>query len=51
MGARYCEDCHVAEVVDAGSNVLDGVRHYALDPERAKALWAKSEELVGERFA
>ena len=28
-----------------------GVRPYALDPERAKALWAKSEEMVGERFA
>jgi hypothetical protein len=27
------------------------VRPYALNPERAKALWAKSEELVGERFA
>ena len=27
-----------------------GVRSYALDPERAKALWAKSEEMVGERF-
>ena len=27
-----------------------GVRAYALDPERAKALWAKSEEMVGERF-
>ena len=21
-----------------------------LDPERAKSLWAKSEEMVGERF-
>jgi len=41
----------VAEVVDAGMNVLDGVRPYALDHERARALWAKSEELVGERFA
>ena len=51
VGARYCEDCHVAEVVDAGMNVLDGVRPYALDHERARALWAKSEELVGERFA
>ena len=51
VGARYCEDCHVAEVVDAGLNVLDGVRPYALDHEHAKALWAKSEELVGERFA
>jgi hypothetical protein len=27
------------------------VRPYALNPETAKALWAKSEELVGERFA
>jgi NAD(P)-dependent dehydrogenase (short-subunit alcohol dehydrogenase family) len=51
VGARYCEDCHVAEVVDAGLNVLDGVRPHALDPERAKALWARSEQMVGERFA
>jgi hypothetical protein len=28
----------------------EGVRPYALDAERARALWAKSEELVGERF-
>jgi hypothetical protein len=28
----------------------EGVYPYALDPERARALWAKSEELVGERF-
>jgi NAD(P)-dependent dehydrogenase (short-subunit alcohol dehydrogenase family) len=27
-----------------------GVRAFALDPGRAKALWAKSDELVGERF-
>jgi hypothetical protein len=30
--------------------VSEGVRPYALDPERAKALWAKSEAMVGERF-
>ena len=30
--------------------VSPGVRPYALDPEHAKALWARSEELVGERF-
>jgi hypothetical protein len=30
--------------------VAEGVRRYALDPETAKALWAKSEEMVGERF-
>jgi len=50
VGGRYCEDCHVAEVVDAGPNVLGGVRPHALDPERARALWLKSEEMTGERF-
>ncbi len=50
VGGRYCEDCHVAEVVDAGPNVLGGVRPHALDSERAKALWLRSEEMVGERF-
>lgn len=48
IGGRYCEDCHVAEIVDG--TVEDGVRAYALDPDRAKALWVKSEEMVGERF-
>jgi NAD(P)-dependent dehydrogenase (short-subunit alcohol dehydrogenase family) len=50
VGGRYCEDCHVAEIVDGGAEVREGVRAYAVDPERAKALWAKSEEMVGERF-
>jgi len=49
IGGRYCEDCHVADIQD-GEGIRGGVRPYALDPERAKALWAKSEELVGERF-
>lgn len=49
VGGRYCEDCHVAEFTE-GSEIRAGVRTYALDPERAKALWAKSEELVGESF-
>ena len=48
VGGRYCEDCHVAEIVEGDSR--GGVRAYALDPERAKALWAKSEALVGETF-
>jgi len=26
------------------------VQGYALNPERAEALWDKSEEMVGERF-
>ena len=49
VGGRYCEDCQVAEVVD-GDSVRGGIRPYALDAERAKALWAKSEEMVGEVF-
>jgi NAD(P)-dependent dehydrogenase (short-subunit alcohol dehydrogenase family) len=51
VGGRYCEDCHVAEVIDAPGFTFSGVRPYALNPERAKALWAKSEDMVGERFA
>jgi NAD(P)-dependent dehydrogenase (short-subunit alcohol dehydrogenase family) len=49
IGGRYCEDCHVAEVVSV-PGVRGGVQPYALDPQRAQALWRKSEELVGERF-
>jgi NAD(P)-dependent dehydrogenase (short-subunit alcohol dehydrogenase family) len=49
IGGRYCEDCHVAEVVST-PGLRGGVRPYALDPEHARALWQKSEELVGERF-
>jgi NAD(P)-dependent dehydrogenase (short-subunit alcohol dehydrogenase family) len=49
VGGRYCEDCHVAEIEpDAAKRA--GVKPYALNPETAKALWAKSEEMVGERF-
>ena len=50
IGGRYCEDCHVAEVVSV-PGLRGGVQSYALDPQRAQALWQKSEELVGERFS
>ena len=51
VGGRYCEDCQVSQVAEGLiSPVSPGVRPYALDPQRAKALWAKSEEMVGERF-
>jgi NAD(P)-dependent dehydrogenase (short-subunit alcohol dehydrogenase family) len=51
VGGRYCENCQVSPVTDGLiSPVSPGVRPYALDPERAKALWARSEEMVGERF-
>jgi NAD(P)-dependent dehydrogenase (short-subunit alcohol dehydrogenase family) len=49
VGGKYCEDCHIAEP-ENGPGIMAGVRAYALDPDRAKALWAKSEDLVGERF-
>ena len=49
VGGKYCEDCHVAELENQ-PDVNVGIRAYALDPEHAKALWAKSEEMVGERF-
>lgn len=49
VGGRYCEDCHVSEITtDAAAE--GGVYAYAVDPERAAALWARSEELVGEVF-
>lgn len=50
IGGRYCEDCHVAEVNDA-EHPRTGVMSYAVDIARADALWSKSEDLVGERFA
>lgn len=51
VGGRYCENCHVAPVTQSPSDpISEGVRAYAIDPDRAKALWAKSEELVGEHF-
>lgn len=51
VGGKYCEDCQVAELTETGMlDLSTGVRPYALDGERAKALWTKSEEMVGEKF-
>lgn len=50
VGGRYCEDCGVADVAAVDLGERRGVRPYAVDPERAKALWEKSEELVGEHL-
>lgn len=49
VGGRYCEDCHLAEPENDDA-VMRGVRAYALDADNAKALWAKSEAMVGETF-
>ncbi len=53
IGGRYCEDCHVANLVPdkvAIDAMSEGVRGYALDANNAEALWKKSEELVGESY-
>jgi hypothetical protein len=50
VGGCYGKDCHFAEFAETGDRTSGGVRAYALDRERAQALWAKSEEMVGERF-
>ncbi|WP_437946115.1 SDR family NAD(P)-dependent oxidoreductase [Sorangium sp. So ce296] len=52
VGGRYCENCHVTTRVtlDPIDPISEGVRPYALDAERAAALWAKSEAFVRERF-
>jgi hypothetical protein len=50
VGGRSCEDCDVAALVVDPAN-RKGVEPCALDPERAKALRAKSEPMVGEPFA
>ena len=49
VGGRYCVDFHPAQVAD-GVGAHDTVRSYAVDSEHAQALWARSEEWVGERF-
>jgi hypothetical protein len=53
IGGGYAEDCHQSTVSDIDPMTPEGrtgVRSYAVDPERAAALWALSEDLVGERF-
>lgn len=49
VGGRYCEDCDVAEL-SPGEGIRKGVQAYAVDPDNARALWAKSEQMVGETF-
>ena len=51
---KFCENCHVSSIVPDEQTIglmAEGVRGYALDPANAKALWKKSEEMVGETFA
>lgn len=48
-GGLYAENCHVAQVND--TSTTEGVRSYAVDPDKAEQLWKLSEDLVGETFA
>jgi cytochrome c5 len=49
VGGNYCQDCRVAPVDNAPGIRFGGMSH-ALNAERAKQLWAKSEELVADKF-
>ena len=49
VGSNYCQDCQVAPI-DNAPGCRFGVMSHALDPDRAKQLWTKSEVLVGETF-
>jgi NAD(P)-dependent dehydrogenase (short-subunit alcohol dehydrogenase family) len=46
IGGHYLEDCAVAPINDTPNPFADGVRLYALDANKAKQLWAKSEALL-----
>lgn len=48
-GGVYAEDCHIAATDD--ESATEGVRSYALDAEKAEALWALSEQMIGESFS
>lgn len=52
IGGHFCEDCSVSPINDSEARLGDivGVRSYAVDPQRAQALWAKSEQWVDETF-
>jgi NAD(P)-dependent dehydrogenase (short-subunit alcohol dehydrogenase family) len=50
MGGVYCEDADIALAVPADSPAPSGVRPWAMDPELAERLWAKSEEWTGVTF-
>ena len=49
-GGVYCEDCDIAELVSNDFPSFSGVRHWAVDPPTAKALWDLSEQLTGLKW-
>lgn len=50
MGGVYCEDCNIATLVPDDSPAGYGVRSYAIDPDKAAALWKFSEATTGVRW-
>lgn len=50
MGGVYCENCNIAEPWQEGNPPMVGVHPHVRDEALADALWAKSEELLGEKF-
>ena len=46
IGGHYLEDCAVAPINDTPNPFADGVRLYALDANKARQLWEKSEAWI-----
>lgn len=49
IGGHYLEDCAIAPVNDTPNPFADGVRSYALDADKARQLWTKSEAWISAR--
>jgi NAD(P)-dependent dehydrogenase (short-subunit alcohol dehydrogenase family) len=45
-GGVYCEDCDIARILPADSELRGGVRPWAVDKAAAEALWILSEKLT-----
>ncbi|HEX4538072.1 MAG TPA: SDR family NAD(P)-dependent oxidoreductase [Candidatus Acidoferrum sp.] len=45
-GGVYCEDCDIAQLVPADSELNSGVRPWAVDEAAAEALWTLSESFL-----
>lgn len=52
IGGQYCEDCGVGQILaDPGVSIFTpGFLPYAIDPDRAEALWEKANDMVGECY-
>ncbi len=50
IGGVYCENCNIAQPWQAGNPPMIGVHPHVRDEALAEALWAKTEELLGEKF-